>query len=392
MRMRRKLPEGLMGHLAFRLVAVVPLVFGIGQAGFQTGERAGVVHASNPDAAVWPKQLGMPFSLALEQVFGVDAAPAEAMLGRIGPAAIGVDDDGNVYVRDGDFGRLLSFRADGSVRWSAGRKGPGPGEIQGAGYLAVGDGSLFLLEQQGTRFDIWSTEGEYLRSETLAALGAPRSRLAGYQRPGFLILNRSTVSALGTGVTVIDVRGAWRVSGHFEAMVSEREFEPSRTRSTAIDANTDDRWVWVENNGEYVLRAFSREGELLRTISTEADYLRRPGFFNEGGRIAFVNLGELAAPIRLSSGHLLAHASWPMNVDDPDAFAGLSVTRGERPEVQWACSLDVFDADGRFLGSSVWEGMREPEVGRPALAERDDKLYTVALDPFPQIRRYRVEF
>jgi len=332
MRMRRKLPEGPMGHLAFRLVAVVPLVFGIGQAGFQTGERAGVVHASNPDAAVWPGQLGLPFSLALEQVFGVDAAPAEAMLGRIGPSAIGDDDDGNVYVRDGDFGRLLSFRADGSVRWSAGKKGPGPGEIQGAGYLAVGDGSLFLLEQQGTRFDI------------------------------------------------------------FEAMVSEREFEPSRIRSTAIDANTDDRWVWVGNKGEYVLRAFSREGELRRTISTGADYLRRPGFFNEGGRIAFVNLGELAAPIRLSSGHLLAHASWPMNVDDPDAFAGLSVTRGERPEVQWACSLDVFDADGRFLGSSVWEGMREPEVGRPALAERDDKLYTVALDPFPQIRRYRVEF
>jgi hypothetical protein len=391
MSVRRKLPESAMGHLALRLVALSPLVLGIGQAGFQMGERAGVVHASNPDAAVWPGHRGLPFSLALEQVFGVDTAPAQAMLGRVGPSAIDVDTGGNLYVRDPDFGRLVSFRPDGSVRWSAGRKGPGPGEIQGAGHLAVADGSVFLLEQQGTRFDIWSPEGEYLRSETLAALGVARSRLAGYQPPGFLILNRTTASALGTEVTVIDVREAWRVIGDFEVVVSAGAFEPSRARSTVINANVDDRYVWVGNNGEYLLRAFSHQGELRRTISTGAEYLRRPGFFNEGGRIAFVHLGELAAPIRLSSGHLLVFASWPMNVDDPDAFAGLSVTSGERPEVQWACSLDVFDADGRFLGSSVWEGMREPEVGRPALGEHG-KLYTVALDPFPQVRRYRVEF
>jgi hypothetical protein len=108
--------------------------------------------------------------------------------------------------------------------------------------------------------------------------------------------------------------------------------------------------------------------------------------------MAFVHLGELSPPITLSSGHLLVYAFWPMNVDDPDAFAGLSSSRGERPEIQWACSLDVFDADGRFLASSVWEGMREPEVGRPAVVDRNGKLYTVTLDPFPQVRRYRVEF
>lgn len=53
-------------------------------------------------------------------------------------------------------------------------------------------------------------------------------------------------------------------------------------------------------------------------------------------------------------------------------------------------SLDLFDAEGRFLFSLENSG-DAPTIGSPTAVGPDGRLYTRVLDPFPPVRRYRVE-
>jgi hypothetical protein len=58
-------------------------------------------------------------------------------------------------------------------------------------------------------------------------------------------------------------------------------------------------------------------------------------------------------------------------------------------------TLDLFDAEGRLLASIRHEaplpdGSR-PEIGSPRAIGPDGKLYTTVDDPFPHVRRYRIE-
>ena len=56
-----------------------------------------------------------------------------------------------------------------------------------------------------------------------------------------------------------------------------------------------------------------------------------------------VSLGGLAAPIVLSGDYWLVLATWPTNVDVPNAFAEIPPT--ERPPIAWESSLDLFEEE-----------------------------------------------
>lgn len=346
-----------------------------------------VFHSENDRAAVWPHEEGLPARFELEQVFGADMHPAAAMLGGI--SGVAVDESGNVFIVDYRSGRLVSFAEDGSVRWSSGRKGEGPGEFNRPGSLVIVGDELLIMNGGGTRIDLWNTSGEYIRTQRLVDAGVPRARLIGLQSPDALIVNRRMPTALGTKVSIINIEGAWEVVGEFKAIVEDND-APLFNQSISLSATLVDGMVWVGNKGSYILRGYDLQGRLIRTISVAAEYLQEPGF-HTGDAWVFVDLGELRAPVALPSGHLLVYASWPTNVEDPAAFARRRAVEGRDLEIMWACSLDLFDANGEFVGSTVWEGTREPRFGRPAIVGPQGRLYTVATDAFPQVRRYRVQ-
>ena len=94
-------------------------------------ERDGVVYVTNPEQGLWNEAESPPFSFELEQVFGSDGAPIEAMLGNHYQVSFDVDDQSNVYVLDGQASRLLAFSPDGAVQWrraSRQERQPGRGE------------------------------------------------------------------------------------------------------------------------------------------------------------------------------------------------------------------------------------------------------------------------
>ncbi|NBB86361.1 MAG: hypothetical protein GVY12_09135, partial [Bacteroidetes bacterium] len=121
------------------LVAVLPLVACGTDAGdtdgFTLDERDGIPYAINSATTVWTPN-DAPLQFEMEQTFGVADAPEEAMLA--GTSSVVVDGEGVVYLLDRGNHRLVAFNPDGTVRWSQGREGEGPGEFQNAFGLAPG--------------------------------------------------------------------------------------------------------------------------------------------------------------------------------------------------------------------------------------------------------------
>ena len=160
-----------------------------------------------------------------------------------------------------------------------------------------------------------------------------------------------------------------------------------RNRVTTVEKGKASRDY--EINVEYAEACHNdARGALRRRVTRPVNYLRRPGFAMVEKKYLGVALGGLAAPIVLDSGYWLVLATWPTNVDDPNALAEMPAA--QRPEIMWASSLDLFDPEGRFLYSSHTPGAQSPAIGRPWAIGPHGRLYTVIADPFPQVRRYRV--
>jgi hypothetical protein len=123
---------------------------------------------------------------------------------------------------------------------------------------------------------------------------------------------------------------------------------------------------------------------LTRVIGRDAD--RMVGNVNSGGLPAIYSF--LQPAVRLPTGHFLATSMW-IDVEDPQADLDRRLADGTFGERPWRSALDLFDPDGRFLYAQEADGPF-PSIGEVQLVGPDGKLYTTVLDPYPQVRRYRV--
>lgn len=85
-----------------------------------TEVRDGVTYVTNPRHGSHQDQATAPLRFELEQVFGAEEEPRQALL--FGIASVVTDDQGTVYVLDTRDNRLVAFNPDGSVRWQTGRR------------------------------------------------------------------------------------------------------------------------------------------------------------------------------------------------------------------------------------------------------------------------------
>jgi hypothetical protein len=358
-------------------------------------ERDGVVYVENPAAGLWEGADQPPLRFELEAVFGAEADPEDAVLAAIGGAE--VDPEGNVYVYDAGASELVSFAADGSVRWRTGRGAAGSGDdgAEGRGELAGvrgiafdGAETLWAMSRSGSQLDAWGLDGRHRGTRQLAEAGLGDAYMGGPLPGGRLALMENVLETAASDYVILDLGAPLRVVERFR-IASEPEIVMPPGFIFQLSHHFAGDRIYIGNWERYVLRVYDGRGNLLRHVSRAVDYLRRPGFAaRDPDQYAGMGLGGLGAPIVLASGHWLVVASWPTNVDDPDAYTALPADR--RPPIEWASSLDLFDAEGRFLHSVVTEGRPSPQIGRPWAAGGEAQLYTVSADPFPQVRRYRV--
>ena len=360
-------------------------------------ERDGVAYVTNPAEGLWAGRETPPLRFELEQAYGSDGFPEEAMLGNPFQLGVAADEQSNVYVLDPQISRLVAFAADGSVRWTAGRAGEGPGELNRPSGLALsGDGTIALMNQGRTRIDLWSTEGEYVGAHSLQAPpldmeGIRFPSIAGFLDPQRIVLDSSILGTLGSRTVVVDLSQP--------AVLGDFVFDPMPgldmpdNVASGSSVQVAGGKIWLGSGADYRFREYSGERELLREVTRPFEHTLRAGVVADDDFSGIMGFGSLSAPMPLASGHLLVDVSWTEGIDDPNAaareyFAARSEDR-DPPELTRGRALDLYDAEGRFL-YSYQEENPSWAMGTIRFIGPDDRLYTMADDPFPQVQRYRV--
>lgn len=349
-------------------------------------ERDGVVYVDNPAEEMWQERETPPLRFELEQVFGAESDPADAIIGAI--RGVAIDDAGNVYVLDRQPLRVVSFAPDGSVRWRAGREGGGPGELDGTRGIVVDDGALYLLNRSGTAVDTWSADdGAFRSTMSLVDLDLGLVDPAGFIPPDTLVLERTLMGGTGVTVSLVALSDPAEIRAQFTHDALPDSPLPENF-GMEVDVMVRGSDIVLGSTGTYHFRVLDTTGQPQRVVSRDVDYLVGAGVHSSDTGSMIAGFGGLYAPVRLAGGHWLARVVWPTNVDDPDVATRMMMNDEFVPEFN--TSYDLFDADGRFLYSLVFEGTREGDYGSRLMLGPGGKLYTQATEPFPQVRRYRV--
>jgi len=346
-------------------------------------ESNGVVRVRNPAAGLWDDAATPPLRFEPVATYGGRGTQITGIGGVV------VDRDGNVHIYDPIGGALIELSPDGAVVQRAGSSGSGPEGLAAVRGIAYdGHDAIWLANQNGTRLDAWSIDGEHLRTIPVADLGLNAVYMGGFLSPDHLAVISDAIHPMAMNDYIVlelvePARIVDRFSIEAEPMVPIPEGVVLQLSNYFHDGH-----VFVGTWEQYLLREFDATGNLVRRVTRPVDYLRRPGFALLDRQYLGVALGGLAAPLVLDSGHWLVLATWPTNVDSPNTFA--ETPPDQRPTIEWATSLDLFDPEGRFLYSLQYPGAQAPDIGRPWTIGPGGDLYTVAADPFPEVRRYRV--
>ena len=325
-------------------------------------QRDGVLYVANPDRPLWAEQEPHSLRFELEQVFGADAEPVEATLGRV--VDLTVDNNKQVFVLDRQSSRIVAFRPDGSVLWRSGGRGEGPGELYRPTSIASNGDTLFVANLGGNRLERLSVGGVYRDGHALADYGVRGATIAGMLSRSTLVLRSASYDAAGALVTVVEWGStSFEVTAQFLVIVADSAAAQGATATVPVRAVNSA--ILAGEIDSYDLRFFDATGRLTRVVSRNASPL--VGFVRATGPSSW-----LWPPLVLRSGHLISYSTW--NV------AGN----------HWQSAVDLFGPDGRFLYSREWDGPEWPDLGRPNTVDSDDRLYTIRQDPFPQVRRYRV--
>lgn len=345
-------------------------------------ERDGAIWVENSPDPLWPDNGRPRFDFVLEQVFGADEFPEEALLGS---ALWGtVDDAGNVYVVDGKASELVAFAPDGTVRWRVSSPGQGPRDIQGLKDLAWdGTDRLLLLNQSGTRLDTWRLDGTFVSSYQLQRHSINRAVALRVVDPttidlvtqsiGEVLAYRLTDGPDWTLAREVTLSPPW-----FDAIPPlQRAFSDIALRGdqVVLGSVTNHAFAVLDVDGSSTRRVMRPGTGFLPSVSR--------------GLEAYVNLGSVSAPVWLQGGYWLGTATWVTNVEDPEeAMRRLRADSGF--EFEYHHEWELYDEEGRWLASRVWEHSNWSPYGAPRWVGPDGRLYTSSMDPFPQVRRYRV--
>jgi len=372
------------------LVLLLPLLACGTDAGdpdaFTLDERDGVTYAINTATTHWTPDEA-PLQFELEQTFGVADAPEEAMLA--GTSSVVVDADGVVYLLDRGNHRLVALNPDGSVRWSQGREGEGPGEFQNAFGLVPGpENDLLVVNQSGQRWERWSYDGELLES-----YDAGRIEGAGFFLSPVGFHNDQPIAS--SSAMNEEPQRFMRVNLDALAVVDTLfarplGFELPEFFGYGVSTRLEGDRLWVADGTSYVLEEYTLDGRLVRQIErTDESGLLPPGMYAGEQSARMSTFSRLSTPLRLGD-HLLVHSYWPTNLTDPDAHVRRQAREQDVPEVTYDAALDLFTAEGQLRGRIHYQDMQTAAIGRPMAVGPDGKLYTTTADPFPQVRRYAV--
>jgi hypothetical protein len=226
---------------------------------------------------------------------GGDRAPVEVGLGKpdtlvraegqllAHPADLAVDESGNVYVSDGQAGRVVVIApATGTSRF-IGREGRGPGELQQPWGLGIAGDTLRVVNTGNLRVEVFTTAGAFVRSDPLSLMAraaptdfAADGRMAaasyGIQDSALVrVYARDGTSLTGVGELLVPPAGGFDVTAIKDAIA--KGDVPEMFRNFTRPRVTPDGGLWAILTAEGAVRRYDTAGRLLWSVPLEAPEL-----------------------------------------------------------------------------------------------------------------------
>lgn len=345
---------------------------------------------NNPEKGIWQDRVPVPITFELEEVFGSEFSEENEIFFSSAKAIweVDTDEDGNVYVLDIDLPMLAKFSPDGILEWKRDRKGRGPGDLENAYSLAVSN-SIYISNIRGTRIDVIDKQGNFIKSVSLDHLGKDSSYdIVGVLEDKFLVLNSEIVGSIGVEVHVLEIDNGFSLVSEFKVTEDPGVSLPANA-SILSQASIADSTIIITKNLSYGVQYYSFDGKLIKEINRKFPRFMRPGIYNPGRqRGVMVALGGVFIQYKISRGYLINYVVWPEDIENIDKVAQ-KMSEGNFPVFFQKNSIDIYSPTGKLLYSKEGQGSI-PEIGKLIHTDNEGFLYTVAKEPFPQIRKYRV--
>lgn len=364
-------------------------------------DSAGVAIVANPAQGVWDAD--ERWTVEEEIRIGALEGSPEYQFGQIG--GITVDSDGRVFVLDAQAQHIQVYAPDGSYVRTIGKRGGGPGELQGAMFVLMGRGDTLLVpDMQNQRVNRYAPDGSSLGSFRLPLekglpmqfRATPSGILTQQLRP-FALPGQPTpemidaIVAINPDGTVIDTLKTFPSGETFKLGGAAPEINIYSPEP--VWELTDDMKLLFGVNDHYGIGVYSLDGELERII--RKPFERKP--VADRDRQAVIEFLERTwtdagvPPEALAQLRTMVHfgdvfpafasiASGPVGtiwVQHIQAASELSEDELESYnliEDAGARDWDVFDAEGRLLGVISMPPRFAPRVFR------GDKIYGVWRD------------
>lgn len=346
--------------------------------------KDGVLYVKNPEHGLWQDRKENPIVFELEKTFGVENEPDEEMFSTI--SDVFTDVYNNVYIFDRRENRFVSYNAEGEFVWITGRQGGGPGEFQGvSGVVFDGSKYFYVGNQSGNRIDKFDLNGEYIKSYNLSNTGIGLNSLIGFIPDNILVFKNSKAGKYGVQLSFLDLGDLLQAKPeiYIEEDIGVKIPEDFFLN---IDVEIRDTEVVLGSLYTYKLSYYNLDGALKKVITRDFDKIMRPAFSSVENSVPMVRYGGVIPPLKLSNEIEICFLYWATNVDDPDAYLTLAV----KPELIFRHALDFYNSQGELLYSIYGDGIISSEIGGPIHIDSAGKLYTVIIDPFPQVKRFNV--
>jgi len=226
-----------------------------------------------------------------------------------------------------------------------------------------------------------------MEAHAVVDLGRRVAMVEGFRAPKLLLAWSPRYGHAALDAFVVDVE-TWQIIREFR-IESEVGFELASNYSREPDLRVTSDGIFAGSDGEYLLREFDWRGRLRRAVTRDSDLLAAPDSSMQ--RAARVGMGDVSAPFVLPGGHWIAMGRWIRNKNELEQiFERETSSLATRDSIVSAYFLDVFGPSGMLLGSLSWEGER-PAFARFTGMDQNGDVYSKADDPFPHVRRYRVD-
>ncbi len=372
-------------------------------------DSAGVQIVSNPSRGLWNG--ASPWSFTEELRIGGAGGSPESQFGNV--VGIDVDSAGDVYVADQQARHVQVFGPGGRFLHTIGAPGRGPGEIGASMSDVILHGNeVWVPDLANQRIDRFGLDGTSMGSDALdftqgmpstwahSSGGRLITRFQALVMPGmasnphgdplvaFELQSRDTVVVLPKGRSVQISRGQARV----------RLFEPEPLWDAAPDGR-----ILTAMNAVYRIEVRAASGKLVRVITkrytarkvTASDQKKildalRKMMLQQGipsaaldqvlGAVSFAETYPAMQSVRAGPDSTV----WVQHVRTAEDLSGASgeLDISHMGSDDW----DVFEADGRYLGT-----LTLPPRFRPMLVRGDD-FWGVQRDSLdvPSVVRYRL--